>query len=67
MSDENVHRFMIEIEGLELDDDQVAEMESAVRTAALTSLTRLGLADDLVERPLEPSGGGLGGWQFVKR
>ena len=67
MSNENVHRFMIEIEGLELDDDQVAEMESAVRTAALTSLTRLGLADDLVERPLEPSGGGLGGRQFVKR
>lgn len=67
MSTEKVHRFMIEIDGLELDDDQIAEMESAVRTAALTSLSRLGLADDLSERPLDPaiapSGGGLAGRQ----
>lgn len=45
-------------------------MESAVRTAALTTLARLGLADDLAERPLEPSPSGpgtIGGWQFIKR
>jgi hypothetical protein len=63
-------RFVVEIEGIVLDEGQMEEVGNAVTAAALAALSGLGLADGVEQRPLDPQawppGTGTGGWQLVK-